>query len=407
MKRSTWTRLMSMLFAMGLVAAACGSDSTDTTGTTEAAENDTATTEAATGDTETTEGEMAGIDLSGVCPAEIVIQTDWFPEAEHGALYEMIGDDYVVDAANQTTTGSLIDAEGNPTGVTLQVRAGGPAIGFAAPRVQMYTDDSITLAYSNLDAQILAWADAPLISVMAPLEINPQIIMWDAETYPDVNTLADLGTAGVTINIFGGAGFQDVFVAQGIWSADQVDPSYDGSPARFIAEGNIAQQGFASAEPYNYEFVFTDYGKAPKYQLLHDAGFETYSQTLAVRPDDLETLSPCLELLVPMVQHAVVDFAADPARANAMIVDAVATIDSFWVYSPELGDYAVQTMNELGLHGNGPDSTVGNIDEARVQKLIDDIKAAGLDVPAIWLLPTCSPTNSLTRHRLLVPAQGE
>lgn len=360
MNRSTWTRLLSVLFALGLVAAACGSD---------------------TESTEAVEEEMAGIDLSGVCPAEIVIQTDWFPEAEHGALYEMIGDDYVVDGANQTTTGSLIDSDGHPTGVTLQVRAGGPAIGFAAPRVQMYTDDSITIAYSNVDAQILAWADAPLIAVMAPLEINPQIIMWDGDEYPDVNTIADVGEAGIDINIFGGAGFQDVFVAQGLWSVDQVDPSYDGGPARFIAEGNIAQQGFASAEPYNYEFVFEDYGKAPKFQLLHDAGYETYSQTLAVRPGDLETLSPCLEVLIPMVQHAVVNFANDPARANAMIVDAVAQIDSFWVYSTELGEYAVETMNELGLHGNGPDSTVGNIDEARVQKLIDDIKAAGLDVP--------------------------
>ena len=43
----------------------------------------------------------------------------------------------------------------------------------------------------------------------------------------------------MTINVFGGGGFSDYFVAAGIWSADQVDPSYDGSPARFIAEGNI------------------------------------------------------------------------------------------------------------------------------------------------------------------------
>ena len=33
-----------------------------------------------------------------------------------------------------------------------------------------------------------------MISVVAPLEINPQIIYWDPETYPDVETLADLGS---------------------------------------------------------------------------------------------------------------------------------------------------------------------------------------------------------------------
>ena len=75
-------------------------------------------------------------------------------------------------------------------------------------------------------------------------------------------------------SVFGGGVFAEVFIAQGIWSADQVDPSYDGSPANFIMNGGtIAQQGFASAEPYDYEKVFTDWGKPVKLQLLHDAGF--------------------------------------------------------------------------------------------------------------------------------------
>ena len=185
----------------------------------------------------------------------------------------------------------------------------------------------------------------------------------------------------MTINVFGGGGFSDYFVATGVWSADQVDPSYDGSPARFIAEGNIAQQGFASAEPYNYQNVFTDYGKAPAYQLLHDAGYQTYSQTLGVKPDKLEDLRPCLEKLVPIVQQSIVDYSSAPDRANDMIIDTVAKFASFWVYDKGLADYAVETMNRLGLHGNGPDSTVGNFDEARVQKVIDDARIAGLEVP--------------------------
>jgi hypothetical protein len=246
----------------------------------------------------------------------------------------------------------------------------------------MAVDDSITIGYSSLDSQILAWDDLQLLTVMAPLEINPQIIMWDADVWPDVETIADVGESGMTINIFGGSdGFQTVFIAQGIWSADQVDPSYDGSPARFIAEGNIAQQGFASAEPYNYEFAFEEYGKPPKFQLLHDAGYETYSQTLAIRPDDLETLRPCLEQFVPIVQQAVVDFAESPDRANAIIIDTVAQFDDFWVYDEGVANYAVETMTELGLHGNGPDATVGNIDEARLQRVIDALRDAGTNVP--------------------------
>ncbi len=353
----------------------------DTADTAEMTEETADTAEMTEETADTAEEPGDAIDLAGVCPSPLVIQTDWFPEAEHGALYEMVGDGYAVDAELMTVTGPLVASGGVETGIDIEVRTGGPAIGFNSPRVNAYTDDSIHIVYSSFDAQAAAWADLPMVSVLAPLEINPQIIMWDAEAWPDVETIEDVGEAGMTINVFGGGGFAPYFVAAGIWDESQVDPSYDGSPARFIAEGNIAQQGFASAEPYNYEFVFEEYGKAPKYQLLHDAGYQSYSQTLAVKPADVEALAPCLEQFVPIVQQAIVDFAAAPDRANAIIIDAVAQFDSFWVYDDGVAEYAVETMNELGLHGNGPDDIVGNMDEARIQKVIDDARLAGVDVP--------------------------
>jgi hypothetical protein len=386
MTRTRPARLVVALLAVTLVAAACGDDDDDTAD--DAADDDTADTGGspagtdATPGADTTAGEAGGgaVDLSADCPSPLVIQTDWFPEAEHGALYEMVGEGYTVDVASKVVRGPLVSG-GDETGIEIEIRTGGPAIGFAAPRAQMYTDDSIHLGYSNTDSQALAFEEAPLVSVIAPLEVNPQIIMWDPDTYPDVETIADLGEEGVTINVFSDEGFTEVFVSQGIWSADQVDPSYDGSPARFIAEGDIAQQGFASAEPYNYEFVFEEYGKRPAFQLLHDAGYQVYSQTLAVRPDRLEELRPCLEGFVPIVQQAQIDFVNAPDRANAIIIDAVEQYDDFWVYDQGVADFSVETQLELGLVGNGSDGTLGNMDEARVQKVIDDIRDAGMDIP--------------------------
>ncbi|MET0326320.1 MAG: ABC transporter substrate-binding protein, partial [Ilumatobacteraceae bacterium] len=253
----------------------------------------------------------------------------------------------------------------------------GPAIGDQPVSVQQYADDSITLGYANTEGQILRWGDTPVLSVVAPLEINPQIIYWDPATYPDVETLADLGEEDVTINIFTGGTFARVFVAEGIWDQGQIDESYDGSPARFIAEdGKIAQQGFASAEPYSYEKVFEEWLKPIAYQTLHDAGFEVYSQTLSIVPDKLDELRPCLEAFVPVVQQAAIDYIADPAAANAIIIDAVAQYDTFWTYDEGLAEYSVDTQRELGLIGNGPDDTLGNIDEARVQSVLNQIREA-------------------------------
>jgi hypothetical protein len=320
------------------------------------------------------------VDLAALCPETIVIQTDWFPESEYGAVYNLLGDDYEVDVDNKIVSGPLVSG-GQPTGVNVEIRAGGAA-GSGDVETLMYTDDSITLAFGTTDGQILAWENTPLMSVVAPLEISPLMIMWDPATYPDVTSIADLGEQEITVNTFAGATFAGVFVAEGLLSGDQVDPSYDGSPSRFIAEdGAIAQQGFASAEPFLYEEVYEDWLRPVEYQLIHDAGFQTYSQTLAIRPDDLETLRPCLELFVPVVQRSAVEFSTDPARTNAAIVDIVEQYDTFWVYTPELAEYSVQTQVELGLTGNGPDNVLGNLDPERVEMLLQKVRDAGLEVP--------------------------
>jgi hypothetical protein len=82
------------------------------------------------------------------------------------------------------------------------------------------------------------------------------------------------------------------------------------------------------------------------------------------------------------VQQAVVDFAADPARANAIIVDTVAQYADFWVYDEALAEFSVASQLELGLIGNGPDDIVGNLDGERIQGVIDAIRAADMDVEA-------------------------
>jgi len=187
----------------------------------------------------------------------------------------------------------------------------------------------------------------------------------------------------VTFNVFGGQTYTDVFVKQGKIPADLVDPSYDGSPQRFIASGGkIAQQGFVSAEPYQYEKEFAEWGKPVAYQLIHDAGFQIYSQPLAIRAADKATLDGCLKKFVPMVQKAAVDYVGSPARANAIIIDAVAQYKDFWVYGQGVADFSGAKQKELGLVGNGPDATLGNFDLARVQTAIDQMKEAGFEVPA-------------------------
>ena len=336
------------------------------------------------GDSQVEENDAVASEGLDSCPDPIIIQTDWFPESEYGATYELFGGGtYLIDNENRSVAGTLHDGEVD-TGIGLEVRTGGPAIGFTPVASHMYTDTSITLGYANTEGQITRFNSAPLLSVVAPLERNPQMIMWDPDTYPDVESIADLGERDITISVFGPEVFSEVFIAQGIWSAGQVDPSYDGSPANFIAsQGSIAQQGFASAEPFNYRNTYEEWGKDVKYQLLHDAGFPVYSQTLAIRSDDKVSLDACLRDLVPIIQRAVVNFSSNPDSTNALIVDAVESFNSFWVYDEEIADYSVKSQSELGLVGNGTNDVVGDMDQNRVQEVIDLMDKAGIDTNEI------------------------
>ncbi|MFM9137735.1 MAG: hypothetical protein ACKOQZ_06310 [Actinomycetota bacterium] len=178
--------------------------------------------------TDTTAASATGT-LSGVCPDTVVIQTDWNPEAEHGFVYELVGDGYEVDAAGLRVTGPLV-ASGVDTGVKVQVRAGGPAVGFTSPTSLMYSDPDIFLAFAATYSQVQNSSEFPTVGVVAPWAINPQIVMWDPATYPDVKTIADLKATGAKVRYFGGLAWMDYFIATGVLDEAQADASYDGTP---------------------------------------------------------------------------------------------------------------------------------------------------------------------------------
>ena len=87
-------------------------------------------------------------------------------------------------------------------------------------------------------------------------------------------------------------------------------------------------------------------------------------------------------MFVPIVQQAAIDFVNDPARTNKIIIDAVEKYADFWVYGEGVAAYSVETQKKLGLVGNGPDKTLGNFDLDRANKVLQQMKDAGLDVPA-------------------------
>lgn len=320
---------------------------------------------------DTTAAAATGVDLVAAgCPATVSIQTDWNPEAEHGNLYQLVGPGYTVDKAKLRVSGDLM-AGGKTTGVKVEIRAGGPAIGYSQVTAELYKDPSILLGFTSTDEAVAHSTDFPTQAVVAPFNINPQIIMWDPGTYPNVKTIADLKATGAKVRYFDGAAYMDYFTSTGILDKKQVDGTYDGAPASFIAAGGKdAQQGFGTAEPYAYKNLFKDWMKDVAYQYIHDAGWTAYAQSLGGTPANIAKYDTCLKALVPVIQQAAVDYVAAPDTANAIIVDAVSQYNNGWTYDAGQGTAAVAKMQEDKLIANSPDGTLGSFDMDRVTKFI-------------------------------------
>jgi hypothetical protein len=332
----------------------------------------------ATGEGGQSAGAPAGAqaDLRGVCPDPVVVQTSWFSQVEHFVAYQLLGEGYTVDTARKRVTGPLV-AHGADTGVKIEIRAGGPAIGFQQVSAQMYADRSITLGMIPLDEAIQNSAGQPVTGVMTPYDVDPLVIMWDPATYPRFNTIADIGQTDTKVLFFNGERtYMDYLLGTGQLRQSQVDGSYDGSPDRLAASrGAIAVQGFATSEPWKWEHEVPAWGKPLRYQLVADSGYPNYRNLLAIRSGDKQKLAGCLRRLVPMLQQSTVDFMADPGPVVRTILSIIGKTKQAYTDSAARSEQAVKVMRDEGLVTNGRTRTLGDFDPNRVTRLIT------IDVP--------------------------
>jgi hypothetical protein len=382
--------VLAAVAVLALVAAGCGGGGDDD-GTTQ-----TPAATAPAGD---------AVNLAEVCPNPIVIQTDWDPESEYGVYYHLLGPNPKVDTKKKLVSGPLV-AGGKDTGVRLEVRTGGPSIGFEPVSSQMYKDPAITLGQVSTDEAIRFSAKQATLAVMAPMEISPFMIMWDPQTYPQFNTIADIGKTDTKVLYFEGDTYMAFLTGTGVLQKSQVDGSYDGKPGNFVAaDGKVAQAGFATSEPYIYEHEVRQWGKPVKYALVNEAGYPFYPQALSIRAADKAKLAPCLKKLVPIVQRAQVDYLANPAATNKLVLDLVKQYNDGWVYTEGLANYAIEKMRSDFVK-NGSDQTLGNFDNARLQRMIDivtPIFTAQNQPPKSGLKPEDIATNEFIDSSIGVP----
>ncbi|MQY20932.1 nitrate ABC transporter substrate-binding protein [Nocardia macrotermitis] len=308
--------------------------------------------------------------LADVCPATLTVQLQWQPQADMGGLFQLLGPDYTVDTGTKSVTGTLV-AQGKDTGVKLRLKSGGSAIGFQSVASQMYVDSSIDLGLVHGDQVVAASAAQRVVGVTPLLTHSPAILMWDPAKHPGL-TLRGLAASHATVVVSKEQTFPTWLLAKGFVTKSQLDTSYDGSPARFVGDSSIVQQGFADAEPWEYQHNTPAWNKPVAEALISELGFDPYASNVSVRADRLAQLTPCLRKLVPIIQQADADFVTAPAATDQLIADVVAKDPSYATYSLAEAEFASGVMKSKGIIAN-ENGSVGTYDPARVSAFVTDL----------------------------------
>src|SRR4029079_6869574 len=123
--------------------------------------------------------------------------------------------------AEPVDTGRVLGRPGRDAVVKFSIHSGGAAQNFSPVTQIMYQDDSLLLGYVYTDEAIQFSGNFPTVAIESGYEKNPQMIMWDPGTYPDVKGIADLGTDKVKIRYFGGGAYIEFLTGSGVLSHAQ------------------------------------------------------------------------------------------------------------------------------------------------------------------------------------------
>jgi NitT/TauT family transport system substrate-binding protein len=223
-------------------------------------------------------------------PRKVVLQTDWFPQAEHGGYYQALAKGFYTQA-----------------GLTVEIWPGGPGAGIKLKVARgdadfgMQRSDDLILAVSQ---------NMPLMMVAATMQHDPQALMVHADS--PVKTFQDLDGRAVVGNV-GMAWFPYLEKKHGI-KIERRQNTY--GLGEFLANPEIIQQCLITNEP----FFAQQKGRKVRTLPLASSGYDCY-QGLFTRRDLIRTSPTIVRAFVHASIRGWRDYLEnDPAPADELIL---------------------------------------------------------------------------------------
>ena len=283
---------------------------------------------------------------------KFVFLTNWYAQAEHGGFYQ-----------------ALAEGTYKAQGLDTDIRMGGPQVNVMQLLLAGKAD-----AVMGYDLQTLpAVAQGlPVVTVGAVFQKDPAALI----AHPDVKSMEDLKQRTLLIGQASETTFWPWLKRRYGFTDAQKRP-YAFSVQPFLADRKVAQQGYATSEPYSIEKA----GVTPVVFLLADAGYPPYAQTIVTTRAVLEKRRDALTRFLRATAEGYRSYLANPAPGNAFIRKA----------NPEMEEallaYGVNRMKSFGLVTGADAARDGilSMTDARWRATRDFMVAEGLLAPgADW-----------------------
>lgn len=308
---------------------------------------------------------LAGVALCGGAAhaqEKFTYLTNWYAQAEHGGFYQALA------------TGLYKKA-----GLDVTIKMGGPQVNGLQLVAAGQAD-----CYMGYDTQTMKAREqgVPAMTVAASFQKDPQVIL----AHPEVKKIEELKDKTVLLAASSHSTFWP-WMKTTYGFTDAMTRPYTFNIQPFMADKNIAQQGYLSSEPFKVEKE----GKfKPTVFLLSDYGWPPYSTSVVCMEKTVKERKTAVAAFVKATMEGWKSYlSGDPSPANALIKKD----------NPNMTDDVIANgiakMKETGMVTGGDAATmgIGIMTDARMKKTYDMMVANKLLDPAKVDLKTVYTTE--------------
>ncbi|WP_168563869.1 ABC transporter substrate-binding protein [Crateriforma spongiae] len=271
----------------------------------------------------------------------VQVQLNWYPETEHGGVYQAQADGTYAAA-----------------GLNVEIRPGGRATP-VAPELDLAR---CHFAITGADDVIqFRRQGSKVVAVLAAVQNHPRCIMVQAAC--PVRSFDDFATSGMTLQCQPGRAFLDFLEQRGYLKQVKQVP-YHGSVASLVTDPTIAIQAYSFAEP----LLAKQQGVQTRQLMVSDLGWNPYSSVLVTTETLIEEQPELVRKFVQATRQGWQHYFDNPALGNAAVLDA-----NQHGMTAEALQFGVEQMKPLAVPQDMTSQDIGMMTLDRWQTLVEQM----------------------------------